>query len=1371
MAGLVALSNGPASAQAGSSDVARNGDLSRAGNVVDAGPATGVITLANPTVHVPIRITRDDSIPTVMAFSVTFTISPILDLPSGMASITEGDYLRSGGGLTTFLTVDLGGGQFKADGATLGLPCGTTSLTGTLFGIELTSTAMGGIGTITIDSVTLRDCTNQDVSVSIGTAAEVTVDRSAPVVTVTSPNGGEVWHVGSTQNTTWTVTDPEGVASIDVAYSTTGGAPYTTIATGLPGSQTSYAWTIPATPSTTVKVLVSARDLHANPGEDPSDGDFEIAYYRIQALAAPGGSIDPAGTIEVPYDASRTFTIIPDPCYHIADVLVDGVSVGPVPTYSFTHVQDDHVIRAFFAIDTFTISADSGPHGLITPSEEVVVDCGGGQEFTIVADLGYHVADVVVDGESVGPMTSYTFTNVTADHTIHASFAIDTFTILATAGDHGSIDPSGAVAVEYGADQSFTIAPAPGYHVADVIVDGGSVGAVTAYTFYGVTAGHTIHAAFAIDVFTIMATAGPGGAIEPSGAVNVNYGDSQGFTITPDLGHHVSDVLVDGSSVGAVETYTFANVTADHTIHATFAIDVFTITATAGLGGLIDPSGVVTVDYGGSQAFTILPTTGYHVVDVRIDDVSFGAITFYEFTSVTANHTIDAVFAIDTFTIMATAGPGGSIDPSGAVIVEYDGSQGFTILPATGRHILDVLVDGASVGAVGAYTFTNVTADHTIHADFAIDTFTISASAGLGGLIDPSGEVIVEYGADRAFDIVPGTGYHIADVLVDGSSIGSVATYTFTNVTADHTIHATFAIDVFTIAATAGPNGGIDPSGDIPVNYGGSQGFTMVPNAGYHVADVLVDGSSVGAVETYTFTNVTADHSIHATFAVDVFTITATAGPNGLIDPSGSVPVNYGDDQAFTIVANVGFHIDDVLVDGASVGPVGTYTFTGVIADHTIHADFATNPPVAAIVDLVATQIRTGNDAGETTEIRLTWTATPEGTVVEVWRASYGHYPEYDDGGGFAPTFSMTYPPGSGWTLTGISATGETEMPGPRDFYFYVAYVRDGYGTWSPASNGTVGTLNYHLGDVSDGTTPGTGDNRVFGEDISLLGFHYGIDLGMDDPLDYLDVGPTSTMFIDGRPTTDNHVDFEDLVMFAINYDIVSFAKGGSTIPPAGANELILLAPERVEADGTATVRLMARGTGELIALSTRIDWDPAIVEPAEQVAGEWLAQQGGVAFSARPGVVDAAVMNGHGIVGEGSLATLTFRVLAPGEPNFRIASVDGRNHRNQRVEIGVSVRATAPLVTRLESARPNPVRESMTISFILAAPGPAQLSIFAVDGRRIRVLASGFRAAGEYGLVWDGSDDNGRRVAEGIYYAQLVTAQGSHTRKVVLLR
>jgi hypothetical protein len=148
-------------------------------------------------------------------------------------------------------------------------------------------------------------------------------------------------------------------------------------------------------------------------------------------------------------------------------------------------------------------------------------------------------------------------------------------------------------------------------------------------------------------------------------------------------------------------------------------------------------------------------------------------------------------------------------------------------------------------------------------------TFAISAADTTNGSISPSGDKMVAVGNDQAYTIKPDTGYHIADVLVDGSSVGAVTSYTFQNVAADHTISATFAINQYAITASAGAHGTIAPPGTTTVDYGNSQTYTITPATGYSVDDVLVDGTSVGAVTSYTFTNVAAAHTISATFAVN----------------------------------------------------------------------------------------------------------------------------------------------------------------------------------------------------------------------------------------------------------------------------------------------------------------------------------------------------------------------------------------------------------------------------------------------------------------------------------------------------------------------
>jgi hypothetical protein len=93
-------------------------------------------------------------------------------------------------------------------------------------------------------------------------------------------------------------------------------------------------------------------------------------------------------------------------------------------------------------------------------------------------------------------VTSHTFSNVSANHTISASFAINTYTITASAGDNGSISPAGDTVKNYGESQPFTFTPAPGYQVAEVFVDGVAVPSLDGYSFDEISANHTISVNF-----------------------------------------------------------------------------------------------------------------------------------------------------------------------------------------------------------------------------------------------------------------------------------------------------------------------------------------------------------------------------------------------------------------------------------------------------------------------------------------------------------------------------------------------------------------------------------------------------------------------------------------------------------------------------------------------------------------------------------------------------------------------------------------------------------------------------------------------------------------------------------------------------------
>jgi hypothetical protein len=227
--------------------------------------------------------------------------------------------------------------------------------------------------------------------------------------------------------------------------------------------------------------------------------------------------------------------------------------------------------------------------------------------------------------------------------------------------------------------------------------------------------------------------------------------------------------------------------------------------------------------------------------------------------------TVSASYGI-TYTIITD----GKATPAGVIDVEAGASKTFEFVMGSGSYVEDVAVDGVSLGPMTSYTFQAVRSDHTITVTVVTGgSFSVTANAGVGGTIVPSGVVAVAQGRTLAFSIEANANSHIADVRVDGVSIGLVSSYAFTNVMANHTIEATFAADTYVITASTGANGSISPSGQGTVTRGDNYVVTITPSAGYHIADVAVDGSSMGVVTSYSFNNVQANHTIQATFAMD----------------------------------------------------------------------------------------------------------------------------------------------------------------------------------------------------------------------------------------------------------------------------------------------------------------------------------------------------------------------------------------------------------------------------------------------------------------------------------------------------------------------
>lgn len=218
------------------------------------------------------------------------------------------------------------------------------------------------------------------------------------------------------------------------------------------------------------------------------------------------------------------------------------------------------------------------------------------------------------------------------------------------------------------------------------------------------------------------------------------------------------------------------------------------------------------------------------------------------------------------FTITAVAHGGGIIDPSGAVKVEEGKDQVFTIRPYEGFEIKEVFVNGESVGAVTEYKFEAVRADASIEVFFAEKEAVQADKTKLNESIAAAEELL-----KHAEDYVPEDIQNLMEVLEAAKAVAADPAVTQETVdAAQNALDAAMNIapiqKEFAIMAAAGEGGSITPCGTVKVERGMSQTFVIQPEEGYVISDVLVNGQSVGAVAEYTFCDVNADANITALF-------------------------------------------------------------------------------------------------------------------------------------------------------------------------------------------------------------------------------------------------------------------------------------------------------------------------------------------------------------------------------------------------------------------------------------------------------------------------------------------------------------------------
>lgn len=604
-------------------------------------------------------------------------------------------------------------------------------------------------------------------------------------------------------------------------------------------------------------------------------------------------------------------------------------------------------------LSEFTVNASiEGEGGTITPSGETKVTEGENVEFKITPDKTHKVADVLVDGESVGAVTSYTLKDVKKDATIVAKFAPAAYTeenrfnfptevngtAITAEAEHfalknvgtGEAWPLQVSAADWASNGYFVNAmnsgdqitlhyhaEKPGKYKATVQFRSGDtnngltwseadnkIAAQTEVVKIG--AGDQAKATHTQDIEFVVNEAGDGTLVFTAPEKNAPQLDKFDITMVEEKAPVVvnKDALKAAIEEGnklleEADKYTEESVKAlgdaikeaEEVVKnekATQAeVDAATSAVEEAARGLEEKPQVPEADKTALKAALADAAQKLAESDVYTEESVAALKEAVELAQSVLDNSNAAQAEIDAatasvrtaienlqekppvqkeFTITAVAHGGGIIDPSGAVKVEEGKDQVFTIQSYEGFEVKEVFVNGESVGAVTEYKFEAVRADASIEVFFAEKEAVQADKTKLNESIAAAEELL-----KHAEDYVPEDIQNLMEVLDAAKAVAADPAVTQETVdAAQNALDAAMNIapiqKEFTIMAAAGEGGSITPYGTVKVERGMSQTFAIQPKEGYVISDVLVNGQSVGAVAEYTFCDVNADANITALF-------------------------------------------------------------------------------------------------------------------------------------------------------------------------------------------------------------------------------------------------------------------------------------------------------------------------------------------------------------------------------------------------------------------------------------------------------------------------------------------------------------------------
>lgn len=582
---------------------------------------------------------------------------------------------------------------------------------------------------------------------------------------------------------------------------------------------------------------------------------FKNRHFTVTTTTdlASQGTVEPGG---VSYQGDLvTLTATPNPGFEFSHWEVDGAVFSRESVFSFPSFRNLDAV-AHFKPESTTVDAYSVP--LAGPSVSGAGEYENGTQVTLTANEspGYTFLRWEEGGVLLSTDRSISFI-AAGDRVIEAHYGIE---ILAESADPVMGGVQGSDLYETDDTVTLTAIPAPHYHFLNWTENGVIVSTAINYTFAAERTRRLI-AHFAIDQYTIAATANP-----PSGATVNNtgtYDHGSVVTLSATLapGYHVRNWTENGTVVSTDQEYTFT-ASADRTLVANlYQHTITTATADPAMGSATGGGYFLDDD---SVTVTASPLTGYEFVNWTAGGVEMSTDLSYTF-NVTTSLDLVANFSVIRWDVSATSSPAGNATFTGTGRYPYGSDVTLTVHPEPG-YFLRYWKEGNTVVSSEPSITINVTKNRSFVAVLYQHEITATPSDATWGSATGGGYFLD--GANVTLTATPASAYYyFINWTEDGQEVSTSTTYSFT-ASDSRQLVANFGRYVYVVdlGMSREGRGSVDGAG----SYGAGQEVTVSASAdeGFFFTSWRKGTAVVSTNPDYTFT-VTGDVSLVANFSVN----------------------------------------------------------------------------------------------------------------------------------------------------------------------------------------------------------------------------------------------------------------------------------------------------------------------------------------------------------------------------------------------------------------------------------------------------------------------------------------------------------------------